>query len=199
MPAIRDGSVVIGIFGWLRRQLSPRIGRLSNGVNRAITGSALYRWLTAEPDPEVIVIDLRETRTLGPVLRVLDRVIHMFVGAAAGSRVVERGRDGYAVVRRAPVRTAGFGLVAVGVVHTVVVAFGGATVWDIVVGLTLLVVGLAAMQETRDWAALWETRPVRLVIAALEPPEPPAETTDSDDGCQAADRDADPEPPRGRS
>lgn len=31
-------------------------------------------WLTAEPEPEVIVIDLRETYTIGPLIAALDRV-----------------------------------------------------------------------------------------------------------------------------
>lgn len=48
-------------------------------VGRRITAVArrswLYRWLTAEPEPEVVVIDLRETYTVGPVLAVLDRCL----------------------------------------------------------------------------------------------------------------------------
>lgn len=36
--------------------------------------SWLYRWLTAEPEPEVIVIDLRETYTVGPLIAALGRV-----------------------------------------------------------------------------------------------------------------------------
>lgn len=36
--------------------------------------SWLYRWLTAEPDPQVVVIDLRETYTVGPLIAALDRV-----------------------------------------------------------------------------------------------------------------------------
>ena len=36
--------------------------------------SALYRWLTAEPDPDIVVIDLRETYTVGTVISVLDRL-----------------------------------------------------------------------------------------------------------------------------
>jgi len=36
--------------------------------------SFLYRWLTKEPDPDVIVIDLRETYTVGPLIAVLDRI-----------------------------------------------------------------------------------------------------------------------------
>ena len=53
-----------------------------SGVIAAVTNlsgiarqSALFQWLTKEPDPEVIVIDLRETRTVGPVIRLLDWAI----------------------------------------------------------------------------------------------------------------------------
>ncbi|PSP81826.1 hypothetical protein BRC78_09000 [Halobacteriales archaeon QH_8_68_33] len=37
--------------------------------------SWLYRWLTAEPEADVVVIDLRETMFVGPVLAALDRVV----------------------------------------------------------------------------------------------------------------------------
>ncbi len=36
--------------------------------------SFLYRWLTEEPDPDVIVVDLRETHTVGPIIGILDRL-----------------------------------------------------------------------------------------------------------------------------
>ena len=41
----------------------------------ATTHSFLYRWLTKEPEPEVIVIDLRETWTVGPFITLLDAFI----------------------------------------------------------------------------------------------------------------------------
>ncbi|MXR41842.1 hypothetical protein GRX01_10905 [Halobaculum sp. WSA2] len=37
--------------------------------------SFFYRWLTKEPEPEVIVIDLRETWTVGPIIALLDWAI----------------------------------------------------------------------------------------------------------------------------
>jgi hypothetical protein len=32
-------------------------------------------WLTAEPDPDVVVVDLRETLTVGPVIVVVDWIV----------------------------------------------------------------------------------------------------------------------------
>ena len=43
--------------------------------------SWIGRWLTAEPDPDVIVIDLRETRTVGPFILALDYVVDRLVAA----------------------------------------------------------------------------------------------------------------------
>lgn len=37
--------------------------------------SFLYRWLTTEPDPEVVVIDLRETYTVGPLIAIIDSFV----------------------------------------------------------------------------------------------------------------------------
>jgi len=53
------------------------ISRITGAVSTVETwvgNSSLCRWLTKEPDPEVVVIDLRETYTVGPFLRAADRV-----------------------------------------------------------------------------------------------------------------------------
>lgn len=64
-------------------------GRLSGWVR----ASYLYRWLTAEPDPDVVVIDLRETYAVGPVIALLDRLAAPFgrlYRASTLQRLVER-------------------------------------------------------------------------------------------------------------
>jgi hypothetical protein len=43
------------------------------------------RWLTAEPNPDVIVVDLRETVTVGPVILVLDRIVESVGGRSRDS------------------------------------------------------------------------------------------------------------------
>ncbi|MBX0297883.1 hypothetical protein [Haloarcula nitratireducens] len=58
-----------------------------------IRSSYLYRWLTKEPEPDVIVIDLRETYTVGPIIAVLDRVI------STGERAWQHSRIGSIVDR----------------------------------------------------------------------------------------------------
>ncbi len=91
---------------------------------RWIHHSYLYRWLTKEPDPDIVVIDLRETYTVGPVIALLDRL----------TPVLERAwRESYA--------------------HR-------------------------ASQRLRNAARIrWveNSTTIRLLVAALEPPEPPEE------------------------
>lgn len=60
-----------------------------------VRASYLYRWLTAEPDPDVVVIDLRETYAVGPVIALLDWLVGPFgrlYRASTLQRLVEAGR-----------------------------------------------------------------------------------------------------------
>lgn len=51
-----------------------RLAATLRTLERWLRASYLYRWLTAEPDPNVIVIDLRKTYAVGPFIALLDRV-----------------------------------------------------------------------------------------------------------------------------
>ncbi|MFB6228316.1 MAG: DUF4330 family protein [Halobacteriales archaeon] len=48
---------------------------------------SVWNWLTAEPDPDVIVIDLRETLTVGPIIVVLDLIVERLARLYRGSAV----------------------------------------------------------------------------------------------------------------
>jgi hypothetical protein len=48
---------------------------LGTRASTLVRESYCYRWLTKEPDPDVIVINLRETYTVGPLIALLDRII----------------------------------------------------------------------------------------------------------------------------
>lgn len=50
-----------------------------------VRASWLFQWLTAEPETDVIVIDLRETLTVGPFLSILDWLIARFAPWWEGS------------------------------------------------------------------------------------------------------------------
>jgi len=59
---------------------------MSSGISW-VRNSTLYSWLTAEPDPDVVVIDLRETYTVGPFIMILDKLIPHIERGFANSRL----------------------------------------------------------------------------------------------------------------
>jgi hypothetical protein len=62
------------------------------------TLGGIKRWFTAEPDPESVVIDLRETITVGPFIVLLDRIVGFAAGAYRDSwldSLVGRFRRGF--------------------------------------------------------------------------------------------------------
>ncbi|MGM0718437.1 MAG: hypothetical protein ACQET5_14990 [Halobacteriota archaeon] len=164
---------------------------VADRLSTLVRGSYLYRWLTAEPDPEVIVIDLRETWTVGPFIAILDRVFGGLERAAAGSALVALASVVSKRTLNAPVRVAGLVTILVGIL-----AFPSALVLDwtaaLLVAIGLLAVGTIALFEDRPWAELRETRPIELLVAAFEPPEPPhLQNGETADDCEPAQADAD--------
>lgn len=74
--AATANSTVIAIYRRLSEAIaSSHLAGTSPRLQAIIRQSFIYRWLTKEPDPEVIVIDLRDTWTVGPIIGVLDRII----------------------------------------------------------------------------------------------------------------------------
>lgn len=139
------------------------------------TASWLYRWLTAEPEPEVIVIDLRDTYAVGPIIRGIDRILRELTPASVSSGIV---RWSYRLRNRLlerPVRLVSFGLIAV-----VLGSFLALATSEDPIGLTtfvlfaLLIVAVRGTQSTRSWGDLAETRWYGWLQSAFEPPEPPA-------------------------
>ena len=146
--------------------------RVETTLSRWFRGSRIVQWFLAEPDPEVIVIDLRETYTVGPVLRGFERVF------GATSRIGERTGATAALshassrVVAQPLRVAGYLLliVALGGLTAALASNGSIGGWLIFLGIALL-----ATRERRSASELAATRVGAALIAAFEPPDPPDE------------------------
>jgi hypothetical protein len=163
------------------------------GGRRALTwvrASYLYRWLTAEPDPQVVVIDLRTTRTVGPFVRALDWTLTRVVAFTRESGLYQVGTTTAAAIRRAPVRVAGIVLCVaalVSFVSSVLTATAGPV--EVLVHGAAVVVGLAGTRVRVPLEALAESRTARLLVAAFEPPEPPEPPASADRGDPRPDSD----------
>lgn len=145
-------------------------------VARWIRASWLYRWLTKEPDPDVIVIDLRETWTVGPIIALLDRLAAPVGSAWQGSGA----DDALAAIAAEPVRALGIvTAVAVAVNLLVAAALGDLTQAGLGARLVVFGLGLLATRERRSPDELAETWVGRALVALLVPPEPPENEAES--------------------
>ncbi|WP_217630138.1 hypothetical protein [Halorientalis regularis] len=159
-----------------------RVSGAAATVGDWVRASWCYRWLTAEPDPEVIVIDLRETYTVGPIIRVLDRVVDPLAESWDGS-AVEATLSGFA---DAPVRALGIVVAVAVLVETALsLALGDFTQSGLLIRAVVFGFAALAIQVPLSASELAETRTGRLLRAVLEPPEPRDDDGDrrnSDDG-----------------
>lgn len=165
--SVVSGSSLFGLFAWF--------GAL-------IEGSWLYRWLTAEPDPDVIVIDLRETWIVGPILAVLDWIIAHLSTTGDSSLLAGIARRGYRLTVNRPIQLLSFLLGGVVLALVAVIVAGGTASIPLVALVVILALCAAVGSRiTWSWANVRETRLVRLIVAAFEPPEPPNRQDDSED------------------
>lgn len=166
-----------------RSMESSVIYRLVRRGQGFVTTAWLYEWLTAEPEPEVIVIDLRETRTVGMVLSTLDRILtrtERDLLPALPTATVTRG--GYWLKGRVvdrPLRVASIGLAVVVNLGLLSILTGSD---DPITPLTLfllaaLLLAARGFQSTISLEELtstaWYQRTATVLIAAFEPPDPP--------------------------
>lgn len=143
-------------------------------ARRTLYRSRLYQWLTAEPDPDVIVIDLRDTWTAGPILTSLQSVISDNLQAVSTSWLTRFVIRGYTRFQQRPVRVISMGLIAV-----IVALFSGLGATGrlsppfALVLAALLLLGLWGTQSSMSLADLQETRWWTLLQRAFTPPSPP--------------------------
>lgn len=154
-----------------------------------IRSSALYGWLTAEPDPDVIVIDLRETRTVGPVIRIIDRVFAALAASTPSSRVARGGRSLITMFKTRPLKLFG----AVILVGALGGLLGGALTGTLSVpqAIVLFILALLAIPGIRSEIPLTELRETALITTladAFEPPEPPATNRSTDQRNETDDQ-----------
>lgn len=153
-----------------------------------IEASWLYRWLTAEPDPDVIVIDLRETWTVGPVLAVIDWFVVRLATIGEHASSVRLAGKGSRLLANRPVQVASVFLGGITLALAGRIALNQTISAPLVVFTVLLAIcALVGSRNSQSWAELKRTRLVRLLVAAFEPPEPPERQQEREDANNTDD------------
>ncbi len=143
------------------------------GITATVQNSTIYRWLTTEPEPEVIVIDLRETWTVAPVLWFLNVIFDRVRPALSDSRAATAIRWGSRYLYQLPAVVGGLGLITAGLVASLfIVLRGGLQPIRLILAATAVIGGILATRDRRSWMDFRETRLVTLLITVLEPPDP---------------------------
>lgn len=138
----------------------------------AVRNSFVFRWLTAEPEPEVIVVDLRETWTIGPFIAVLDRLVPHALrvwNGSASKRAVDRSASAF---RDAPVQAASAAALCA-LLLSLVLTWGSASTASLVARLVVAALAFVGLRVTWTWDELAESRVGELAAALFVPPEPP--------------------------
>ena len=165
-----DGDAVSSNTPWA----SSALYRAWVASRRFAKTSWLYRWLTAEPTPEVIVIDLRDTLAIAPVIHTLDRLIRdaiAVVPTSGWARLAYRLRARFF---KQPIRILSAGVIAVVLVALLALTVSGATLGFEVIGLAaVLLVAARGTQSTYTWAQLTAMPWYQVLNAVVSPPEPP--------------------------
>lgn len=158
--------------------------RIARRCARSVQNARLYEWLTREPDPTVVEVDLTETWTVGPVIAVVDRLIERSGGV--GSRATRVGDRVRRVPARRPVGVLGVVVAAlIALVWWFLWSAGGPLVGLVAVGM-LAVAALLCSSVTVSASALATPLSYRLVRGTLLPPAEPPDGGMSDD--PSADR-----------
>ncbi len=178
-----EKSRVVGFIRWCRsvlHTLLEPVQRTGSRFARYVRASYIYRWLTAEPEPEVIVIDLRETYTVGPFIRAFDRVLNTLETTYSGSRTESIVTSTSEAVRARPIRMLGIVGIAFVTVWLLAAVATGTLSTGLTVGLgLLLVLSILSLRSTRSLEEVLETQIAKVLVSAFEPPEPPSRASET--------------------
>lgn len=180
---VATGAVLAAVVGSLVRVLG--------GWTRT---SFTYRWLTKDPEPEALVIDLRDTVTIGTIIERLDRISNFLqpaVNRSVLTRLVAARAD---EVRRRPVRMVSLA-VFVGVVVSLSLNLIGGQLSpsELIIHTFLLSLAALGTRIKISWAEIRDSSVVRSLSAIIEPPEPGAGTVQraGDDANEAVETNPD--------
>ena len=149
-----------------------RVGAIERRVQSAVARSWLWRWLTREPAGDPIVINLRETWTVGPVLSLAHRGL---ARAAPAFRAAKESRASATLAWIAGRLPAIAGLCILGVVLWFVIAWERLSAVAMAALAFATIAGFGFLKVDRTSLAVETSTAVDLAVALFATPDPPRE------------------------
>lgn len=138
---------------------------LIEDVENPVRNSWLYGWLTKEPEPNVVVIDLRETLSVNPFLELLDNVLDSVVPAWISSRIHRLIETTVNHIRKAPVRVLSLASLAILTAYLVVgTATGTLSTTSLAFGLLLALILAFGTKVTHSWNEIKQSPITRTIL-----------------------------------
>lgn len=147
-----------------------RVRALGDRVRPAVAHSRIVRWFIREPDPDVVVIDLAETRTVGSLLRALDATAERIDRVLRDTGIREWPTKAGTTIGRNAVPAASGALLGF-VIGTLLLTWEGATpLWLLALALAS-VAALLGLGVDRSPRVLAESTAVEWLARLLAPPD----------------------------
>lgn len=176
-----EGLSVVGdvLEGWFDRSI---LGTVVVAVSAALRSSYVLRWLTAEPETDVIVIDLNDSIVLRPFLRTIDEAADTFHAHWRGSVVYGVSDRIAEFVADTPVRALSLVILSMMIPSSVMAfAVGSLSTVELYPRLMITLLALLGTRSGTSLDDLRETRTAKFIRAIVEPPdtqEPGTRSTD---------------------
>jgi hypothetical protein len=157
------------------------LARIVTVVRSWVVASWLYRWLTTEPEPGEIVIDLRESVFVRPFLDVIAGVWPRARATGARSQLVTMLAETEATFEDDPVTAGSFVVLVATVVNTAVTGLiGDLSAVGVVVRAVVIAGALLGLRLRGSPAMITDSRVIKLARATIRSPE--ADLSNEDDG-----------------
>lgn len=143
--------------------------RSVNDYFRSLTRSSfLYRWLATDPDPDPIVIDLRDSFLLRPIVRIIGKSLYTH-NSSLTFRVANTLK---AEFEKSPIRlTSALLLPPMISVFLIPDMLAASSIPEVIPMLVILFLIAGGTQLDSSWAAISKSKTIKFVIGIFSPPE----------------------------
>ncbi len=134
--------------------------------------SFIYRWLAQEPEPETIEIDLKQTLSVGLIIKILDKTITYLLPAYITSKIYKITRQTTDKFKNYPIRLVSIILLSmIASIYTIQILSGELTQTQYILYTITMFLFIIGTQIKTPLKQIKKSTSIEKTIELLEPPE----------------------------